>query len=466
MSKKFMIAAALLALLAFAIPIEHKYDKLFRFFSLTLIPEGLSVSRSYDKKIYFYISDIAAVILLALSLFSFRTPLKRFFGNPIWIVFLFAVVSIIASPFIHYPIAYIRLLQLLTPLALFSFLATSLSDDEKRKITRVILIAIVTAGLCQAGIAITQYFHQAPLGLRLIGEPNELGTFPIQDGSRWFFDRFLRKAESATLVMRASGTLPHANVFGGFMVLSLLCTYALIAQAKKRKWILGLTLPIQLFALSVSYSRSALFAWAISTAIWFALILHQRGFKDRTIRYIGIVVTLAFTFVGAALFNQYAHRGGVLNYNSVAKGSDDIRRIHQKLALQIIEDRPLTGLGFSQFSERSAPYFPAEADSYTRLTAPHNIYLFLACETGLISLISFLSMIALLLWSVFKTPMTLEIATFTALIIGFLFIGCCDFYPILYQQGKLMFFLIAGLLAAQTRKQHCRPIENVVKSSA
>ena len=28
------------------------------------------------------------------------------------------------------------------------------------------------------------------------------------------------------------------------------------------------------------------------------------------------------------------------------------------------------------------------------------------------------------------------------------FIGGCDFYPILFQQGKLMLFLIAGLLAA------------------
>jgi O-antigen ligase len=461
-----MIAAALLALLAFAIPIEHKYDKLFRFFSLTLIPEGLAVSKDYDKKIYFYLSDIAALLLLGLSLFSFRTPLKRFFGNPIWIVFLCAAASIIASPFVHYPIAYIRLFQLLTPLALFSFLATSFNDEERTKITRVILIAIVTAGLCQTAIAITQYFHQAPLGLRLLGETNQLGTFPIENGSRWFFDKFLQRTGTATLVIRASGTFPHANVFGGFMLVSLLATYALILQAKKNRWILGLTIPIQLFALSLSYSRSALFAWILSTIIWFALILYQRGLKDRTIRFIGIAVTLAFIFVGAALFTLYAHRGGVLNYNAVAKQSDMIRHTHQKLALRILKDRPLTGLGFSQFSERSAPYFPPETDPYTRSTAPHNIFLFLACETGLISLAAFLSLIALLLWSTLRAPMTVEIATLTSLLIGFLFIGCCDFYPILFQQGKLMFFLLAGLLAAHVRKQHCRPLENIIKGSA
>jgi len=459
MTKKFLIAAALLALLAFAFPIEHKYDKLFRFFSLTLIPDGLSITQGYEKKIYFYISDLVALILLFLALFSFRTPLKRFFGNPIWIVFLCAIVSIIASPFAHYPVAYIRLFQLLTPLILFSFLSTSLNDTERTKITRYLLIAIVAAGLCQTTIAITQYFHQAPLGLRLIGETNQLGTFPIQDGSRWLFDKLTYGKRLPTEIMRASGTFPHANVFGGFMVVSMLATYALIMQAKKYKWILALTLPFQLFALSVSFSRAALFAWAISTFIWFSLILYQRGLKDRTLRTLAIVMVLAFTFTGTALFNQYAHRGGVVNYNAVAKGSDAIRRVHQRLALKILQDRPLTGLGFSQFSERSAPYFSSEANSYTRSTAPHNIFLFLACETGLISLAAFLSMIALLLWSAFKAPKTIETATFTALLIGFIFIGCCDFYPILFQQGKLMFFLIAGLLAAHT----CRPIENVVK---
>lgn len=465
MRKKFIIAAALLALLAFAIPIEHKYDKLFRHFSRVLIPENLPVSNSYDKKIYFYISDLASIILIGLSLFAFRIPLKRFFGNPLWIIFPCALVSILVSPFIHYPIPYVRLLQLLTPLALFSFLATTLNTEERIKITRIILIAFVASGLCQTAIAIAQYFHQAPLGLRILSETRTPSTFLIEDGSRWLFDRLIRGSAKPLEIMRASGTFPHANVFGGFMVISLLSTYALILQSKKAKWLLGLTLPAQLFALSVSYSRAALFAWALSTFIWFALILYQKGLKDRHIRYIGITLILAFAFIGTTLFNQYAYRGGVVNYNDVVKNSDSVRQIHQKLAFQIMKDRPLTGLGFSQFSERAAPYFPQDTDPYVRSTAPHNIFLFLACETGLIALAAFLSMIALLLWRVLKTPMTVEIATFTALLFGFLFIGCCDFYPILFQQGKLMFFLILGLLAAQLKKEHCSPIENVIKSS-
>ena len=119
--KKTILATALLMLLAFLIPIEHKYDKLFRYFSLTLIPKGLEISKGFDKKIYFYVSDFLSMSLLFIGIFWFKIPLRRFFAHPLWIVFVCALASIIVSPFIHYPLAYIRLLQLMTPLLLFSF---------------------------------------------------------------------------------------------------------------------------------------------------------------------------------------------------------------------------------------------------------------------------------------------------------------------------------------------------------
>src|SRR3990167_2983373 len=137
MSKKYVVTAFLLALLAFLIPIEHKYDKLFRFFSLTLVPPGLEISKQYDQKIYFYLSDIIVLLLTGIGLFWFRIPLQKWFGNFLWVVWLCALISILVSPFASYPIPYFRLLQLFTPIALFSFLANS-----EINFTRVILYGI------------------------------------------------------------------------------------------------------------------------------------------------------------------------------------------------------------------------------------------------------------------------------------------------------------------------------------
>ncbi len=446
MSKKYLVGALFLAGLAFLIPIEHKYDKLFRFYSLSLIPEGLNVSKQYDKKIYFYISDLIALLLTVLGLFWFRIPLRKWFGNPLWIVWLSALASILASPFLHYPIPYIRLLQLLTPIALFSFLTHAFSEEEKPKITHLILTCLVLAGLFQSVIAIIQYFHQAPLGLRLLGEVNQTSIFYTTDGSRWLLDTLFGTKADSTILMRAAGTFPHANVLGGFMVVSLLSTYFL-AQSKKL-WIL--TLPIQFFAMALSFSRAALFAWGIATSLWLILMALKQGWKQ----IVPLTAVLILTALGSGILlaPQYLQRGGVINYNAWVQHSDHVRKVQQKTGLEIVRDHPLFGLGYTQFSERSVPYFEKEPLDYVRVTAPHNIFLFLACETGLISLTAFLLFLGGCYWRFFRSPLTSETALFFSLLTGFFFIGLCDFYPILFQQGKLLFFLIASLLVMNASK--------------
>lgn len=423
--KKSHWALILLVLLVFLIPVEHKYDKPLRLISKTLVPEGLSISKDYSKKIYFYITDFLALGLLFLG----AIPFRRFFKNPLWIVFFLSLASIIASPFIFYPTAYTRLLQLLTAILLFSFLANS-----DLKFTRAVFYAIAAAGLCQTAIAIAQYFHQAPLGLRILGEQSTLCAIAVPNGKRWIFDHFVRSPN----VYRASATMGHPNVLGGFLLLSILATYYL----KQVNWKWGLSLPFQLFALSVTYSRSAIFGFAIATIVFFI----QK--RDRTL---ALMVGFSVLLSSILLHEQFLHRGGIVNYNQMVKDSDSIRIVHQKTALHIIQEHPILGVGYAQFSERSHSFLPENSPDFVRVTGPHNIYLMLASETGLISLGAFLFLIFGLIWSFYKAPKTIEVAALSSIFLAFLFIGCCDLYFLIFQQGKLMFFLIAGLLAAHVQ---------------
>lgn len=430
MSKKTILYAILLGLLAFLIPIEHKYDKWFRFYSLTLIPDGLFVSGQYEKKLYFYVSDF---LVLALTAFAFRIKWLR---NPLWIVWVCALCSIAASPFALYPVAYCRLLQLFTPIALASFL---INVEEPRKITQVVLMCIVCAALFQTAVAIGQYFHQGPLGLRILGETNQMSVFGTADGSRWALDPLFGTRAASTTLIRASGTFPHANVFGGFMVFAILATYYL--SGAKRIWLA--TLPFQVFALALSFSRAALFAWAIGTILWLLLVRQQRPTMA--------MAAFGFCLTAVLLYSPYSYRGGVVNYNQLSRDSDDTRKIQLQTGLHIVQDHPWLGLGFTQFTERAGPYFAADAPIRVKETAPHNIFLFLACETGLISLGALLAFLAGAVWKSFRAPKTAETALFLSLLAAFLFIGLCDFYPLLFQQGRLMFFLIASLLVANAK---------------
>lgn len=436
MSRKTLVSLILVGIITFLIPFEHKYDKIFRFYSLTLIPDGLKVTEGYDKLIYFYVSDLISLTLGIFALFWFRIPLKKWFGNPLWIIWLCAILSIITSPFSQYPIPYFRLLQLLTPITLFSFIT---HFEEPQKATRVILSCIVAAGLIEAFIGIAQYFHQAPLGLRFFGETNQTSIFYSEDGNRWWLDSFLNYKPKSLILMRSAGTLPHANVFGGFMLFSILATYYL-SQTKKN-WLY--TIPFQFFALAVSFSRAALFAWAIATFLWIC-------FTKKRLPIV-VMITITACLTASLLYKQYVHRGGVVNYNQWVQNSDNVRKVQQTTGLEIAKDHSLFGVGFTQFSERSGSYFGDNIQSYIRATAPHNIFLFLACETGLFSLAAFLFFLGLCVWKFFRSPKTAETALFFSLLTAFLFIGLCDFYPILFQQGKLMFFLIASLLVANSK---------------
>jgi O-antigen ligase len=445
------VSILLLSLVTFAIPFEHKYDKLFRFFSKTLIPPDIVLPNFFDKKIYFYPSDIIALILLFVALFAFRIPFRRFFLSRsaifLWIVFLCTCLSIVLSPLTHYPIPYFRLLHLATPFILFCFLANASTDEDKSKLSYLLLGCVIGAALIQSGIAIAQYAIQGPLGLRILGEPNSFPMFYVVSGSSWIFDHHTIQHQ----LIRPSGTFPHPNVLGGFLSFSIFAAYSLLSLPRWR--IVSIfVIPIHFFAMCLTFSRSALFSLALGTLVWMGFHFKKNGFrsiwKEQAIRFASLTICFSLLFSWLVLHEQIRDRGGIVNYNALSSGSDTLRLSYQKIALKVIKDYPIFGAGFQQLAMRSLDYIPKDQKIPTGAT--HNIYLYLAGETGLISLAAFLFFIFSLLWAAIKSPFSPLLASLTAIFVAFLFIGGCDFYPLLFQQGKLPFFLAAALLAVNS----------------
>lgn len=454
-----------LTALVFIIPIEHKYDKVFRFFSKSLLPPGLP--KDFDYKIFFYASDLIALALVGIALWLGKA--KEFFTGRstlwLWMILGLAALSIVTSPFTTYLFPYTRLFQLLTPIALFSFLSFGLEDKEREKVHRILLMALVIAALFQSCVAIGQYFTQGSLGLRLLGEgnlspsPAHCATFRTAEGHRWIFDLFFAHTSPNKEVLRAYGTFSHPNILGGFLFCSILASYALWSSSERHRfW--AAAIPLQSFALWTTYSRSALFALFIASALWFFLMRKE---KVRTLA-IWVVSSTLLCFV--LLFDQYTDRGGLVNYNKAVRAGDKGRIVYQKTAFRMIESHPLTGVGYTQFSLRSPAYFPADKDPAKFPSTAHNIFLFLAAELGIPALIAFLIFIATVLRSYLIAPKNPQMISLFALFIGLLFIGLCDFYPLFAQQGKLLFFLAAGLMVSHARALSPRNLENVQRPIA
>lgn len=451
-NKSFWIVSSLFSLLFFFIPMEHKYDKLFRFYSLTLIPHNLSLPAYFDKKIYFYLSDLLALFLFGWVLTYLRK--NSLTKESLFLIgFLFcAFTSVCFSPFANYPIGYWRLLHLFTPIALFCTLSSRWISQ--RVLFPVFSWSLFSSGLVQAVIALTQYFSQKPLGLRLLGEQPLTAKIHIPNGRIWLFDHISQIYQSGAnkAVYRALGTMPHPNVLGGLFVISLLTTTHFFLEKRSwRIWLIPCHL-LQLMALATTYSRSALFAYLLATLIY---VSWNRLRNRQAIRSTLFLVCISGMLTATLFSEQYLHRGGVVNYTNTSRQSDQERLFYQSVALNMIQSHPFLGVGFGQFSLRAPAFLPKGVDPQSAISATHNIYLMIATETGLLSLFLFLSWAALLLSRSFRS-IERDTGLLFSLFVAFLFIGLFDFYPILFQQGKLLFFSIAGLLGAKasSKKRH------------
>lgn len=436
---RFSWATIGILLIGFIIPIEHKYDEFLHRFSTKIIPKGLTLPVGFDQRIHIYATDILALGLFILGIFFLKTPLKKLLfergGFLLWGVFLSALISLIASPYYHYFTVYTRLVQLLTPIFLYSLLT---HIEISKKTLQHFFFVIAFAGTLQAIVAITQYFSQKYLGLRLFSESKESpSTFYMENASRWVFDLIFSLSAPSNLIRRASGTLPHSNILGGFFVFSLLSTLSLIANLqRKRKLILSCLFFLQFFAMNLTFSRSALFGLLIGILTWIGVSYAKKA--EVNYRYIASLVVLSFALCSSLLLEQWLSRGGLFNYTELSRRSDMERIDAQSVTIQIIKENPIIGVGYQQLSDATA--------KYGEKTSAHNIYLFVLSEMGGIAFFCFLLFLCNIFYHALKAPWTPEIATLTAFLVAFLFIGFCDFHPILSQQGKLMLFLTSGLL--------------------
>lgn len=441
----------LLVLIAIAIPIEHKYDKPFRFFSKTLIPDGLELPLWYDRKIFFYPSDLFSILLILIALFALRKPIGELLLQKgtyfLWLMIGCIAFSIYCSPLSNYPIPYIRLWQFGTALFLYA-----LFSSINRNQVEIIFKGLIGMATFQSMVAIAQYFKQSPLGLRIISEiqfdPKTTESYLwIPEKARWIFDQVIDPNSPAEKVCRVMGTLPHPNVLGGYLCMTSLITLFFFSKKNKLFW--GTALFIQLFALIITFSRGGLFGFGLGVIVWASLTYYSE--KKFPFRSISLYLLAAFSLFGALFQDQIFYRGGITSVSSMSQGSDDFRTSYQKIAFRMIEQYPLQGVGYGQFPLHVKEFSKPGEDpfAYVTATATHNVYLLLASESGLLSLFCYLSFLFLLLRKASRSLQEPLVPILTSILIAFLFIGGCDFYLILFQQGRLMFFLIAGLLASQ-----------------
>lgn len=435
-----------LILLVFLIPFHQRFYKFLQTVSRSFVNPSWQVPEYFEIHLDTFLSDF---ILIGLILWCLKKGMVGW--NSFWqgetkylsLFLFFALASVVNSSFASYPIPYWRWIHLALPAFLFFFLSgVRLEEGIFKKIAKIVLVT----ALIECVIAIAQYFVQHSLGLKGLGEPTLIGRnylgphFPMADGSIWILDHFFHGIRDKAFVLRACGTLTHPNVLGGFMVFSLLMTYYLYGQSQRRA-ALSLAILLQTFVLFITYSRSAIFAAAITTLIWIALTTWR---EKKLTTLIGVAAGSFLLSLGL-LYPQMFHRGGIVSYNVVSQNSDALRLTVQDVGIAMFKAHPFLGVGFNNYMLAFKTYAEGGALPATYI---HNVYLHLGVEVGLFGVLSFLIFCLFILIKGWKNRHRPEVLTCLCIFLGFLAIGLVDFYPLCIQQGRLIFFLAAGFIAA------------------
>lgn len=195
--------------------------------------------------------------------------------------------------------------------------------------------------------------------------------------------------------------LHHIPAGGFFSILAVLsASFFLFWRTSIRiKIIIGILFFILLSGTLLTLSRT----YFISLIITIPLILLRKSLKVTTLSVIALLLFISITMIYSPSIKDRA-----LSIFDLKNNPSNIERLYLwKVAIDMIKDHPVTGIGFKQWrekvSEYSSKYSSAWKFTSASLYHAHNVYLHVAAETGLVGLFFFLSFWLYLLYLTFHT---------------------------------------------------------------
>ncbi|MBI1975213.1 MAG: O-antigen ligase family protein, partial [Parcubacteria group bacterium] len=353
------------------------------------------------------------------------------------LIFFLAIsfASLVASGF--QPVGVYRWLKLFEFSVVFLCVRSCVRQARDREVfVRAIAVALIAAALLESILAIGQFMTQKDLGLQLLGE-SRLGA------------RFAGVAKldvGGAKLIRAYGLFPHPNVLAAFLGIAVLLLgrlYAHVARRMGQKVIIWVTLGILTFGLMLTFSRAVTGSLVLVVAVTFVWSFVRREEYVAETRYYGAGLFLFLVLWAVILSPFLLPRLSI----SQSEGAVTERVFYGKVALEMIKQNPLLGVGIGGFVA-ALPRFLGPGAVIPSLKYPvwilqpvHSIYLLVASEIGLLSLL------ASLFFLIFLVRESKDLLTYQ-LISLFVLVGLFDHFFLTLQQGSLLFWGGLALVSA------------------
>jgi O-antigen ligase len=241
-------------------------------------------------------------------------------------------------------------------------------------------------------------------------------------------------------ILRAYGTLPHPNILGGLVFLTLLGPVGLFLTNKKPNYPALILLCLGIILLGLTFSRSA---WLALAAFMFILVLKSKYFESKKLFLLIVTVVLAGILTLYPLKNMVFTR---ISDSTIATEQNSIlgRVWYIQQAVKMFERHPLTGIGIGSFVLELSKI----AVEGVKVEPVHNVFMLAAAELGMAGIILTIALFVSIALNIFKTKSPQAILA-SATLAGLGVISLFDHYLWTLAPGRMMLGLAVGLWMGQ-----------------
>lgn len=368
---------------------------------------------SYHKAIFFYLSDLLFICFISAYIIFNKLPKLAFW--PIILPILWALTYLFHVEHIN--------LALYGVFKAAQFWLIIVFIKQNPSILRPSLLILILSGMLQSVIGIFQFQLQHGLNLRFLGEyiPGLLdsgtATLTTPDGK----------------VLRAYGTMPHPNVFGGYLAIILsIWLYVSRETRDLKQWIIvSCGTFILWWGLLVSFSRSAWLASGLIFAVYISYLIYKKAYKHG-LSLLLITIVSCGTLVGFYKDLVFPRSQDISIQSQAVKFRVDFNT----QGLNTFKHNKMLGVGPYLYVSQLESDVSQEPWLYQ---PPHNILIMYLAEYGIIGLIIFLA-------SLFMIGFTWNNQNILCLMffICICVLGGLDHYLITIQQGVLILAVMLG----------------------
>lgn len=382
----------------------------------------------------FFLLDIVLILGLFRQVFAYKTRLLRNLLDVKWLIVWLSICFFTTVYF--WPITavyyYFRFLEVIVA---YGTLKSLFENGGLKLYFYRIFIAFSSL---ESLLALYQFTFQKPIGLSKLGEQqiypfvNGIAKIVIGNGEK---------------LARGYGTFFHPNQLSAFLIVGILFCSLLIYQEKnsKKKLLLGFCLLLNVFGLTVSFSRGAYLALAFSIIVTLLYLVYKRYYLEKR-RILLVAGVFVFSLLlSVSLFSKYLIvRGSGLG----DAGSD--RRLFNNIGLQIIKKYPILGIGFGQSLLNMQNFASDKLESW-QIQPIHNYFLLSAAELGIPGALILIWIFLQHLLSLIKQKVGFDSIILSAILIAFLVLMFFDHYFYTLIQTQLLLWTMLALASAKEK---------------